>query len=226
MPKFYEIFGIKASEINDELRLDIKSAMCPFTGSLCDGGGNRHQTKITLSPDHELRTHFGDDLRSIVPAVCSIDYGPDQWVVCPRRLMGFKNDTQAHPPLNYFLQDHEKEALNKAGLKAGVEYGVWPEIYLQYQIDDTQIDYHFDFIIAPILKNVRSKDLVNSYGASTEEVYELEQSAKAGKQLKGTANDRIINAAPDLTAPIIIEVMTASTSGSNTASGTNIFFCF
>ena len=62
MPKFYEIFGIKASEINDELLLGIKSAMCPFTGSLCDGGGNRHQTKITLSPDHELRIHFEDDL--------------------------------------------------------------------------------------------------------------------------------------------------------------------
>jgi hypothetical protein len=226
MPKFYEIFGFKASEINDELFLAVKCAMCPFTGSLCDGGGNRHQTKITLLPDHDLRMHFADTLVSIVPAVCSIDYGEDQWVVCPRRLMGFKNDTQALPPLNYFLQDHEKDVLIQAGLKTDIEYGVWSEIYLQYKIDDTEIDYHFDFVIAPILKQIRLQDLVESYGATREDIRELEKSAKTGKLLDGAINNRIISAAPDLTAPIIIEVMTASTSGSNTAAGTNISSAF
>lgn len=226
MPKFYEIFGFKASEINSELILEAKSATCPFTGGLCDGGGNRHQTKITLSPDHALRKHFDDKLGSIVPAVCSIDYGSDQWVVCPRRLMGFKNDAPTPPPLNHFLQDHEKDVLIKAGLKPGVEYGVWSEIYLQYEIDETEIDYHFDFIIAPILRNIPLKDLARQYGATTEEIHELERSAKTGKHLIGPINDRLIATAPDLANPIIIEVMTASTSGSNTATGTNIASAF
>ncbi|MCY7338084.1 MAG: hypothetical protein LH613_18035 [Chamaesiphon sp.] len=104
---------------------------------------------------------------------------------------------------------YPKEALAKAGLKAGVKYGVWPEIYLQYEIDDTQIDYHFDFIIAPILKDVRLKDLGISYGASKEELDELEQSAKTGKNLKGNINDRVITVAPDLTAPIGLTLHTS-----------------
>jgi hypothetical protein len=226
MPKFFEIFGLRASDLNEVGLLEIKTSICPFTGCLCDGGGNRHQTKITFSPEHGLRSIFHDTLTSIVPAVCSIDYGKNQWVVCPRRLMGFKNEYFAIPPTNHFLQDHEKDALTQAGLKSGIEYGIWSEVYLQYAIDDTEIDYHFDFIIAPIRRDIPISLLGEEYQTSPLELLDLAKCAKTGKILEGNAKTGILKAVPDLAEPLIIEVMTASTSGSNTAAGTNISAAF
>jgi hypothetical protein len=103
---------------------------------------------------------------------------------------------------------------------------VWSEICFKYEIDGTEIDYHFDFIIAPILKDIPLKDLAAKYDASPDDLKGIEKSAKTGKHLRGPVNDRVIAFAPDLTNPIIIEVMTASTSGSKTAKGTNIAAAF
>ncbi len=227
MPKFYEVFGINASKLHDVGLLEVKTAVCPFTESKCDGGGNRHQTKIAISPEHEFRSIFDPTLEALVPAVCSIDYGADQWVVCPRRLMGFKNERPVIPPVNLSLQQHEKQVLREAGLQPGVEYGVWSEVYLNYSIDDTEIDYHFDFIIAPLRRDVPFTQLVTEYGIGDSERAVLAKCAKTGGHLVGRlTNDSLIHAVPDLGQPIIIEVMTASTSGSNTAAGTNIAAAF
>ncbi len=76
------------------------------TKSKCDGGGNRHQTKIKLTDDHELRTYFDKELKSVIPGVCSIDYGTEAWVVCPRRLLGFKHDSMDLPEVNFSLHRH------------------------------------------------------------------------------------------------------------------------
>lgn len=227
MPKFFEVFGIKASALQEIGLLELKTAVCPFTDSLCDGGGNRHQTKITMTPEHELRSVFHSSLDAIIPAVCSIDYGKDQWVVCPRRLMGFRNDRQVIPPENLSLQPHEKEVLISAGLKVGIEYGVWSEVYLQYDVDDTEIDYHFDFIIAPLAKNITSDNLSKRYGISDlQEKSDIIKCAKTGKNIEKLPDGIVIKSAPLLDAPIIIEVMTASTSGSKTSAGTNIAAAF
>src|SRR6185437_3834215 len=123
--------GIRTSDLHEAGLLEIKASNCPFTGNICDGGGNRHQTKITFTDGHELRSVFDQNLNTVVPAVCSIDYGLDQWVVCPRRLLGFKNEYSAIPSTNHYLQEHEKAVLLAAGIKAGIEYGVWSEIYLR-----------------------------------------------------------------------------------------------
>lgn len=227
MPKFHEVFGIKASSLHPDGLAGIRTAGCPFTQSRCDGGGNRHQTRITLAPDHECRGMFDTALASLVPAVCSIDYGPDQWVVCPRRLMGFRNEQATIPPANLSLQEHERNVLREAGLQPGVEYGIWSEVYLNYAIDDTEIDYHFDFIVAPLMRDVPFGQLAAAYAMTEAEQAWAAKCAKAGSHMAGRRTPAsVVRAVPDLSHPIIIEVMTASTSGSNTAAGTNISAAF
>lgn len=227
MPKFFEVFGIRASALHDTDLLALKTAICPYTEAQCDGGGNRHQTKITMRPDHELRAVFDTAIGSVIPAVCSIDYGTEQWVVCPRRLMGFRNDRPAVPPKNLALQPHEREALLSAGLAPGIEYGVWSEVYFNYVIDDTEIDYHFDFIIAPVLKNIPAGALAQAYGIpDARGISALIRCARTGKNIETLPDGPVIKTAPCLASPLIIEVMTASTSGSKTSKGTNIAAAF
>lgn len=227
MPKFFEVFGINSSDIAGLEASALQHAVCPFTSAVCDGGGNRHQTKITLSDDHKLRGSFNSTLKHVVPAVCSIDYGVEKWVVCPRRLLGFQNEHTGTPETNFALQDHERDALKGAGLKEGIEYGVWSEIYVQYSIADVEIDYHFDFVLAPLIRNVRFGLAAAPYLAVKSDLVDLAKCAKQGGYMSGRLNeDSIISTFPDLNNPIIVEVMTASTSGSNTAAGTNIAAAF
>ena len=153
MPKFYEVYGRDVSDITSESVANRKAAYCPFTKSVCDGGGNRHQTKINLEKS-ELKTFFNSDLKKVIPGICSIEYGNEVWIVCPRRLLGFNNQGNTLPQVNLALQRHEREALIEAGLPTGVELGVWPEVYLKYGEDEVSINYHFDFVIAPIQRNM------------------------------------------------------------------------
>lgn len=225
MPKFHEVFGVKASTLHDDMNL-IKSALCPFTSCTCDGGGNRHQTTLRLAPDDPLRDIFSDTLSTLVPAVCSVDYGSEQWVVCPRRLMGFKAATAEIPEANFSLQPHERQVLEEVGLLPNIDYGIWSEIYLKYSIADTEIDYHFDFVIAPILIDVPVSSLREQFDLSESEVLEVIKICKTSKNLISSGSEQKLKIMPDLKNPIIIEVMTASTSGSNTIAGTNIASAF
>jgi hypothetical protein len=226
MPKFYEVYGRDVYDQSDSAIAERKAAYCPFTDNTCDGGGNRHQTKIKLD-NSELRSSFDEELASVIPGICSIQYGNETWVVCPRRLLGFFSKLESTPEINAVLHDHEREALIKSGVPQGVELGVWPEVYLQYGDDDTSINYHFDFVIAPIQRNKPFSWLLNSYGISDEEVEVFKAAAKTGKYLKGRySDDKEQEILPDLISPIIIEVMTASTSGSDKEAGTDIASSF
>lgn len=227
MPKFYEVYGRDVYDQSEDAVAERKSAYCPFTQNTCDGGGNRHQTKIKLEKS-ELRDFFNDDLKSVIPGICSIQYGKETWVVCPRRLLGFFSKPNGIPTLNSALHDHEKEALIEAGVPQGVELGVWSEVYLQYGDDDTSINYHFDFVISPIKRNHSFLWLMNEYDISDEDEIEIfKTAAKTGKYLKGRYSaEKEQEILPDLLAPIIIEVMTASTSGSDKEAGTDIASSF
>ena len=88
MPKFHEVYGYDVYNNAPDVVSGRKSALCPFTKCHCDGGGNRHQTKINLSKS-ELKEFFNSDIQTVIPGICSIDYGGQEWVVCPRRLFGF-----------------------------------------------------------------------------------------------------------------------------------------
>lgn len=227
MPKFYEVYGQDVYDQTSSVVADRKAAYCPFTQNICDGGGNRHQTKIRLE-NSELRDFFNEELKSVVPGICSIKSGKDAWVVCPRRLLGFFSKNEGIPAVNATLQDHEREALVQSGIPQGVELGVWPEVYLQYCIEDTSINYHFDFVISPIQRNRSFSWLLEKFNVVEEEEAEnLRIAAKTGKYIKGKySSDKPQDILPDLVSPIIIEIMTASTSGSDKEAGTDIASSF
>jgi len=227
MPKFYEVYGRDVYDLSENAVNERKSAYCPFTQNTCDGGGNRHQTKIKLK-DSELRSFFDSELPSVIPGICSIQYGDETWVVCPRRLLGFFSKLENVPDVNASLHEHEREVLIQAGLPKGVELGVWPEVYLQYGDEETSINYHFDFVIAPIKRNRSFSWLMDSHNISDESEIEIfKAAAKTGKYLKGRYDpDKEQDILPDLISPTIIEVMTASTSGSDKEAGTDIASSF
>jgi len=226
MPKFHEVYGRDVYDQSDSAISERRAAYCPFTDNTCDGGGNRHQTKIKLN-NSELRNCFDKELNSVIPGICSIQYGNETWVVCPRRLLGFFTKLDKTPSVNAALHEHEREALIKSGLPQGIELGVWPEVYLQYGDDHTSINYHFDFVIAPIQRNKPFSWLLNSYEISDDEVGIFKAAAKVGRYLKGRySDDKEQEILPDLMSPIIIEVMTASTSGSDKEAGTDIASSF
>lgn len=230
MPKFYEIYGQDPTTYVREN--NVSYAKCPFIDSECDGGGNRHQTKVRIDSGSPLRSFYSETINKIIPAVCSIEYGngnsEENWVVCPRRLLGFKNDTQSKPLVNNALKEHEKQALRAVGLVPGIEYGVWPEVYLQYKDDGVSINYHFDFVIAPFLQNMSLLDVATALSIdSTEEYSELKKCANTGKYISGKNGDTVkLSVFPDISSPIIIEIMTASTSGSNEENETSIPLAF
>jgi len=210
MPKFYEVYGRDVYDQSYEAVAERKAAYCPFTQNLCDGGGNRHQTKIKLE-NSELRNFFDEGLQSVIPGICSIQYGEEIWVVCPRRLLGFFSKLDTIPEVNATLHPHERETLIQAGVPTGIELGVWPEVYLQYGDEDTSIKYHFDFVIAPIQRNKSFAWLLEKHDITEKNEIEVyKAAAKTGKYLKGRyESDKAQGILPDLVAPVIIEVMTA-----------------
>lgn len=223
MPQIYELFG-KPVVIHDDAR---RAAQCPFTTLICDGGGNRHQTKITLSRDPELARYFDNHLEKVIPGVCSIGYESEVWVVCPRRLFGFKTEESGLPLINHALQAHERDVLFAAGIPRGVDVGLWSEVYLRYEDNDSEINYHFDFIAAPLLRDITLESLCEPYSMSQDAKRTLFSAAKQGGVVAGRYQPTCtLHAAPDLSQLCILEVMTASTSGSNTTAGTNIAAAF
>lgn len=227
MPKFYEVYGANIYDTTPTSLLQRKRALCPFTNNTCDGGGNRHQTKIRLS-DPELRNFFDDSLSTVIPGVCSIEHGNDVWIVCPRRLLGFQNNANERTITNNSLMAHERAALIAAGLPQDIELGVWSEVYLQYGDDTSSINYHFDFVITPIIRNCNISKILEPFGdISTNDVVDVRISARKGKYISGRDSiETEVPILPDIRHPFIIEVMTASTSGSDTEAGTDIASSF
>ena len=226
MPKFYEVYGNDVYDNSPEVVSERASAYCPFVEGTCDGGGNRHQTKIRLE-NSPLRNKFKSDISSVIPGICSIEYGDNAWIVCPRRLLGFKSHA-GEISKNKPLKSHEREALIAAGLPRNVELGVWPEVYLQCSDEETSINYHFDFVISKIERNISFSNAMSLLDITTlSEIEEIKKAARTGKYISGKFNqNKAIDYFPNLDEPFIIEVMTASTSGSDKEAGTDIASSF
>ena len=204
------------------------SMICPMSGEICDGGGNRHQTAIKRTTTPEIIHLFGEATEKVIPAVCSITYSMDnlkdsRWIVCPRKLFSSMGDIKE----NKYLQKHEIDILTNTGLPHGVDLGIWAEVYLKDTGSDNgdayTVNYHFDYLVCPLTQK--------TVGQISEE-YQIDENlviseAKRGGFLKGQVNKHsVITKCPDLTKPVILEIMTASTSGSDTEKGTNISAAF
>lgn len=227
MPTIFDLFGFPASERTAAIEQSRRAKICPFTAAACDGGGNRSQTKMKLIPTEPLRQYFNSNIDDVIPGICSLIASGDTWVVCPRRLLAFKHDGNDLPQENHALQPYERDLLIAAGLPRGLPIGIWSAVYLKLSDVDADTNYHFDYIAAP-LKNGTLKDEAAVYALAQAEINELIAGAKRGGWFpKGTRNytDTPITL-PDLSSPMILEVMTASTSGSDTEGGTDIRSAF
>ena len=156
-----------------------RTAVCPFTRSTCDGGGNRDMARVAAS-DPALGPFFdrqvGEATGGWLPCgVCSVRLPRDDvvWAICPRRLLTFGPEDVAND---------QAELANRvfaiAGLEPNEEVSVWTEISLiDVGADGGRFNYRLDYVL---------------------------RSTRTG--------------AP----PIVVEVMTCSTSGGNRARGTDI----
>lgn len=227
MPSIFELFGFHIDNRSDAAETCRKARRCPYADGICDGGGNRYQTKITIKEDDPLRQYFNPDVTEVVPGVCSIQAGADVWVVCPRRLLAARYSGAGRPPTNDALQPYEREILIDAGLPKDVEIGLWPEVTLKQKIDDADINYHFDYIAAPICQTTLAEAIKNfsiPTDKQRDELTALVTLAKKNGYFPPQAKNHseIPISLPDLTTPYILEVMTASTSGSDTKNETDM----
>ena len=129
--------------------------------------------------------------------------------------------------VNSSLQTHERDLLINAGLPRDTDIGIWAEVYLKLSGVEADTNYHFDYVAAPLKQGALSEEAA-LYGEDEAGLGELVLSAKRGDWFrKGTTNYQDTSIMlPDLAAPYILEVMTASTSGSDTEGGTDIRSAF
>lgn len=151
MPTIFELFGFPVNDRSQDVEMIRKSRQCPFMGATCDGGGNRYQTKIKLTSQEPLTQYFNRDVTEVIPGVCSIQAGEDIWVVCPRRLFAAKFDGQGIPPANHSIHPHELNLLIQSGLPTDINIGTWAEVSFKHRVADAEINYHFDYVIAPLI---------------------------------------------------------------------------
>lgn len=231
MPTIFDLFGFPLDDRSQAAESVRKAIRCPFMDDVCDGGGNRYQTTIPLTPSEPLTKYFNPGIERVVPGVCSILAGADTWVVCPRRLLAARHTGEGLPPVNHFLQNYERDLLLSAGLPQRVNLGLWSEVALKQQVDDADINYHFDYVAAPLVTSTLDRTL-RELGLTEQqidaEIGSLVDSAKKNDYYaKGVRNPSTVPITlPDISTPYILEVMTASTSGSDTASGTDMRSAF
>lgn len=231
MPTIFDLFGFPLDDRGDKAEAIRKARQCPFMGDVCDGGGNRYQTEIPLTPTEPLTQYFNRDIRQVVPGVCSILAGADVWVVCPRRLLAARHTGEGLPPVNHALQRYERDLLLSAGIPEGIRFGLWSEVALRQRIDDADINYHFDYIAAPLVEKTLERAL-RELGLTAEQISAeirgmTDAAKKSGYYAKGQRNPASVPVLlPDMTSPFILEVMTASTSGSDTENATDMRSAF
>lgn len=214
MSELFEVYGYPVGDRSAEADEWRRSAECPFIGAECDGGGNRYMTNIRFSQRPRLQ-HLYPTREEIPSGVCSLmGAEASPWIVCPRRLLvlGRAGSTRAH-------QDHvEAAVLRYAGFDSGDRIGVWTEVKFKNTIKQKVFDYTFDYV----LMNIGDRPLplvASAIRQSTSDA--LRTVTGAGYKLRRSGTDYVVEDFP-YGPPVIIEIMTSSTSGSNKDKGTTI----
>ena len=176
MPSVRELFGITVEGVNVAHQQVCRTAQCPHSGVLCDGGGNRYMVRWPareqpLAPLFEPTV--GESFGGFIPCgVCSVQVGDTAWAVCPRRLLALEAEQAS-----LSQQTLRERVLRLAGFTQGDTVSVWSEVSLFDRATNT--DYRLDYVLR------RADD-----------------------------------------PPVIVEVMTASTSGGNRRRGTDMQSAF
>jgi len=216
--KIFELYGYPVDTWDRAAQGNLSRCNCPFMNAACDGGGNRFSSGIQLSQRHPLNKYF--HRKSLVQAgVCSLQLKPGEqpWVVCPRRLLNYHDDSGSS------LQDRIKEELyEKSELVRGKTYSVWSEVKMKCPVatsdGDSLFDYTFDYVIA-------GRQRVSL--ARISEIVDLPE-ALARKCLQDAGytlcrKDGVSYCEDFPSHPlVIVEVMTSSTCGGNKKNRTQI----
>lgn len=210
MPKIYELFGYPINDQSPSTIESRKNAYCPFISDVCDGGGNRFMSEIDLKSNKDLKNFF-IKLNKVSSGICSIQLTDNSqpWIICPRRLfyMGKKANNNI---LKGFVQS---KILEKSNFQKGTEVGIWSELKIKYSNNEnlSTFDYTFDYVLMP-LSQIKTQQAVKDSGI---EWNLLQRNLKDnGYTFERYKNDLYINDFP-VGNPLIIEVMTSSTSGGN-----------
>lgn len=218
MSKIFELYGYPVDTWDNNAWENLKSAHCPFMNAECDGGGNRFSSGISLSHGHGLRSFFNQELNRIQAGVCSLQLreGAPPWIVCPRRLLNFRfNGGDLQTVLRERLYTH-------AGLKKRTKYNVWSEVKMKCEVTEGNktdlFDYTFDYVIASTCRKSLNyvANLINKSSTQAKRLLENLDATLIYNNGQYWFDDF-----PD-GPPVIIEVMTSSTSGGNERNRTQV----
>ena len=212
MPKIYELLGYPVDDNSPIVVESRQKAYCPFISGICDGGGNRYMSEIDLREHKELGELFPGMAR-VPSGVCSIQLSDDNspWIICPRRLlyMGEKANK------DILKGETQKKLLEKCGFSKGTEVGIWSEAKVKYsnEKDDESVafDYTFDYVLMPLGRTKDTQAVVDTGLEWKVLQKQLRESGHTFAQLEG---ETYIEDFP-IGNPVIVEVMTSSTSGGN-----------
>ena len=211
MPKIYELLGYPVADHSEFVRNSRRRAYCPFISDVCDGGGNRYMSNIDLRDHAELQREF-PGMDSVPSGVCSIQLTEDSspWIICPRRLlyMGKKaNQDILHG-------ETQTQLLAKCDFPSHATIGIWSEAKVKYaneSDEDTAFDYTFDYVLMPLGRVTRNQAIKATSLAWKTLQKNLEDSGHTFAMRDG---EIYIEDFP-IGNPVIVEVMTSSTSGGN-----------
>lgn len=213
MPKIYEMLGYPIDDNSPAVIESRQKAYCPFISDMCDGGGNRFMSEINLLDHDDLKELF-PGLTSVPSGVCSIQIsdGSSPWIICPRRLlyMGRKADTEI---LN---GETQTRLIDKCGFPKGTEVGVWAEAKIKYASDNEDddsaaFDYTFDYVLMPLGRVSKSQAI--DYTGLKWNV--LQKNLRESGHTFASINGELYIEDFPIGSPVIVEVMTSSTSGGN-----------
>lgn len=216
--QIFELFGYPIDTWSPSAQANLSKCNCPFMNAECDGGGNRFASGIKLSSNHLLKKFF--NRRSEVQAgVCSLQLhkGEQPWIVCPRRLLNYRESGGTDLQLAIKQKLHQK-----AGLSSGCCYTVWSEVKMKCSIVQNNktllFDYAFDYVITGRERR-RVSDIASFLGESEDAVSEmLVNNGFTTSFIEGVKYCDDFPAFPLL----IVEVMTSSTSGGNKKNRTQV----
>jgi hypothetical protein len=222
MPKIFELFGFPLADYSPDAISYRKNAVCPFMGKLCDGGGNRYLSAVDTSKSPSLKKYF--NVQGIVPAgVCAlaIKEGEQPWIVCPRRLFTFDHSEAAAA----HQSGAEGKILSLSGYPKGTRIGVWSEVKIKTKSEDASggtFDYTFDYIVMP-LESKSASDVTEILHSGWSSIYS--KALQAGYQFATRKSVQYIENFPS-GSPLIVEIMTSSTSGGDKKKRTQIPMAF
>jgi len=213
VPKIYELLGYPITDKSPEVVESRKKAFCPFISDMCDGGGNRFMSDIDLRDHPELKAMF-PDLNRVPSGVCSIQVSENTspWIICPRRLlyMGKKANE------GVLRGETQTKLLEKCNFPHGTELGIWAEAKVKYigeneDEDNTAFDYTFDYVLMPLGRVTQTQAIISS-GL---EWNVLEKNLRDSGHTFARRNGELYIEDFPVGNPVIVEVMTSSTSGGN-----------